>query len=63
MYENHTYLSHFSSVYGTFVYKGQPSEPEIPGSNPGGPATDLKFPIILFDLGENFNVKMHDLNF
>ena len=41
----------------------RPPEPEIPGSNPGGPATDLKFPIILFDLGENFNVKMHDLNF
>ena len=26
------------SALGTFVYKGRPSEPEVPGSNPGGPA-------------------------
>ncbi len=28
-----------SSILGTIAYKCRPPEPEVPGSNPGGPAT------------------------
>ena len=29
-----------SSTFGTRIFKCQPSEPEVRGSNPGGPATN-----------------------